>query len=121
VTFGAGELMLGRLPWPAAGAIAGLIYLATLHFLQVDGPGGLRVLVRKISTGDLGSPGRGAVAELPADADAAVDDLATIGMAAAPDVPPRSGEPGENGLAPPDDGGPGPRSRRRGARRADDE
>jgi O-antigen/teichoic acid export membrane protein len=34
------------LPWPAAGLIAGIVFLALLHLLGADGPGGLRALVR---------------------------------------------------------------------------
>ncbi|HZR13822.1 MAG TPA: flippase [Acidimicrobiia bacterium] len=43
--FAAGEAMLGSLPWPVAGLLAGLVYLAVLHVTQVDGRGGLRVLL----------------------------------------------------------------------------
>jgi O-antigen/teichoic acid export membrane protein len=43
--FAAGEAMLGTIPWPAAGLLAGVVYLAILHVTQVDGPGGLRVLL----------------------------------------------------------------------------
>jgi O-antigen/teichoic acid export membrane protein len=111
--FGAGELMLGRVLWPVAGALSGLLYLAALHFLQVDGPGGLRVLLRKISTGDLGSQGRGDVGELPAEADAAVDDLATIGLSAVPDESTEAGR-SDNRVTPQGDGDPPRRPRRRG-------
>jgi hypothetical protein len=37
--------MLHTIPWPVAGALAGLVYLAVLHVGQVDGPGGMRVLL----------------------------------------------------------------------------
>jgi O-antigen/teichoic acid export membrane protein len=112
VMFGAGEAMLGSVPWPVAGALAGFLYLAVLHVVRVDGPGGLRVLARASRVGDLGAPVRGDVAELPADADAAVDDLATLGVSAT--IPPDAADdrsPGTHGTgdesasspAPPDD------------------
>jgi O-antigen/teichoic acid export membrane protein len=56
VMFGAGEAMLGRVPWPLAGALAGLLYLAVLHVARVDGPGGLRVLGRGFGTRDIDPP-----------------------------------------------------------------
>jgi hypothetical protein len=34
----------GLLPWPAVAAMGGLVYLAALHVLRVDGRGGLRSL-----------------------------------------------------------------------------
>jgi O-antigen/teichoic acid export membrane protein len=34
------------LPWPVAAAAAGVVFLALLHVLGADGPGGLRALVR---------------------------------------------------------------------------
>jgi O-antigen/teichoic acid export membrane protein len=33
-------------PWVVAAGLAGIVFLAALHVLQVDGPGGLRTLVR---------------------------------------------------------------------------
>jgi O-antigen/teichoic acid export membrane protein len=39
-----GWALLDRIPWPIAGLVTGLVYLAVVHFVNVDGPGGLRVL-----------------------------------------------------------------------------
>jgi O-antigen/teichoic acid export membrane protein len=33
-------------PWPAAAGLAAVVFLAALHLLRVDGPGGLRTLAR---------------------------------------------------------------------------
>ena len=38
----------GRVPWPVGAASAGAAYLAVLHVLNVDGPGGLRALARRL-------------------------------------------------------------------------
>jgi len=35
-------------PWPIAAAAAGVVFLALLHVLNIDGPGGLRAIVRHI-------------------------------------------------------------------------
>lgn len=67
VMFAAGEVMLGRVTWPLGGALAGLLYLAVLHVLRVDGPGGLRVLARRINV-DIG-PSSDEVSEPDADPD----------------------------------------------------
>jgi O-antigen/teichoic acid export membrane protein len=40
-------LLYGRVPWPLGGAVAGVVYLASVHLLRVDGPGGLLVLARE--------------------------------------------------------------------------
>ncbi len=37
----------GQVPWPVGGVVAGCVYLAALHLLRVDGPGGLLVLARE--------------------------------------------------------------------------
>ena len=34
------------IPWPAAVVVAGAAFLALLHLLRADGPGGLRALVQ---------------------------------------------------------------------------
>ncbi|HEY3725264.1 MAG TPA: flippase [Acidimicrobiia bacterium] len=39
-----GWALLGRIPWPVAGLVTGLVYLGVVHVIRVDGPGGLRVL-----------------------------------------------------------------------------
>jgi O-antigen/teichoic acid export membrane protein len=39
-----GWASLGRVPWPVGGALTGIAYLLVVHFLQVNGPGGLRAL-----------------------------------------------------------------------------
>lgn len=39
-----GWALLDRVPWPIGGAVTGIVYLAVVHFLSVDGPGGLRAL-----------------------------------------------------------------------------
>ncbi len=57
VMFLAGEAMLGRVVWPVAGLLAGLVYLAMLHVTRVDGPGGLRALLHNTRIGDLGDVG----------------------------------------------------------------
>jgi len=57
------------LPWPVAGGAAMATFLVALHFLRVDGPGGLRTLVRNARfevTG--GAAGRSGVqTETPSD------------------------------------------------------
>jgi O-antigen/teichoic acid export membrane protein len=117
VMFGAGEAMLGSVPWPLAGALAGLLYLAVLHVSRVDGPGGLRALLGRIGPRDPDPSARGDVGELPADADAAVDDLAAIGLSTVPSP----GLNAEADAAPerrPDDPGSHEPRRRRWWRRA---
>jgi hypothetical protein len=109
--------MLGRVPWPLAGALAGLLYLAVLHVSRVDGPGGLRALLGRIGPRDPDPSARGDVGELPADADAAVDDLAAIGLSTVPSP----GLNAEADAAPerrPDDPGSHQPRRRRWWRRA---
>lgn len=44
VTFFVGWALLHRIPWPIGGAVTGCVYLLLIHFLRVDGPGGLRAL-----------------------------------------------------------------------------
>lgn len=39
-----GWASIGRIPWPVGGALTGIVYLLVVHFLQVNGPGGLRAL-----------------------------------------------------------------------------
>ena len=39
-----GWALLDRIPWPVAGLLTGLVYLAVVHVIRIDGPGGLRVL-----------------------------------------------------------------------------
>ena len=40
----AGWALLDRIPWPVAGLVTAIVYLAVVHFVNIDGPGGLRVL-----------------------------------------------------------------------------
>jgi O-antigen/teichoic acid export membrane protein len=39
-----GLVSLHRIPWPVAGGLCALTYVAIVHFARVDGPGGLRAL-----------------------------------------------------------------------------
>ncbi len=39
-----GIASLDRIPWPIGGLLTGLTYLLVVHFLKVNGPGGLRAL-----------------------------------------------------------------------------
>jgi O-antigen/teichoic acid export membrane protein len=39
-----GWALLDRVPWPIGAAVTGIVYLAVVHFISVDGPGGLRAL-----------------------------------------------------------------------------
>jgi O-antigen/teichoic acid export membrane protein len=39
-----GWALLGRIPWPVAGAITAAVYFGAVHLLAVNGPGGLRAL-----------------------------------------------------------------------------
>ena len=39
-----GIASLDRIPWPIGGLLTGVTYLLVVHFLQVNGPGGLRAL-----------------------------------------------------------------------------
>lgn len=58
ITFFTGWALLDRIPWPVAGLITGLVYLAIVHFVRVDGPGGLRAL-QGHPRDDLALPGDG--------------------------------------------------------------
>jgi hypothetical protein len=64
--------MLGRVPWPLAGALAGVLYLAVLHVARVDGPGGLRVLGRGFGTRDIDPPQLAGAIAAGTDASASV-------------------------------------------------
>jgi O-antigen/teichoic acid export membrane protein len=61
-----GWASLDRIPWIAGGLVAGLVYLAVLHVIRVDGPGGLRALAGEPND-DLahGPPAETAVFEMP--------------------------------------------------------
>lgn len=50
-----GWALLDRIPWPVAGAIAAVVYLAVVHVIRVDGPGGLHAL-RGVPRDDLAPP-----------------------------------------------------------------
>jgi O-antigen/teichoic acid export membrane protein len=39
-----GWALLDRVPWPVGGAVTGIVYLAAVHLLSPNGPGGLRAL-----------------------------------------------------------------------------
>lgn len=44
VTGFVGWALLDRIPWPIGGAITALVYLGAIHFMKVNGDGGLRAL-----------------------------------------------------------------------------
>lgn len=51
-----GWALMDRIPWPVAGLAAAAVYLAAVHLIRVDGPGGLHAL-RGVPRDDLAGSG----------------------------------------------------------------
>jgi O-antigen/teichoic acid export membrane protein len=51
-----GWALIDRIPWPVAGLVTAAVYLAAVHLIRVDGPGGLHAL-RGVPRDDLAGSG----------------------------------------------------------------